>query len=102
VAASPQDAEARRLRDWLAEIAGFVTLFDRALRALARAETDEIARGFTVLAHVSDETLDRLLRLLASLPEAELAETLEAIARTSPTTARRVMRAANRVARLSG
>lgn len=102
VAASPQDAEARRLRDWLGEIAGFVTLFDRALRALARAETDEIARGFTVLAHVSDETLDRLLRLLASLPEAELAETLEAIARTSPTTARRVMRAANRVARLSG
>jgi DNA-binding transcriptional regulator GbsR (MarR family) len=100
VDASPDDAEARRLRGWLAEIQGFVTLFDRALRTLSRAETDEIARGFTVLAHISDDTLDRLLRLLGSLPERELAETLEAIARTSPTTARRVMRAASRVARL--
>jgi DNA-binding transcriptional regulator GbsR (MarR family) len=96
----PDDREARRLRDWLDEIAGFVTLFDRALRTLSRAETDEIARGFAILAHISDETLDRLLRLLASLPEAELAETLEAVSRTSPTTARRVMRAANRVARM--
>jgi DNA-binding transcriptional ArsR family regulator len=100
VTASPADIEVQRLRDWLGEIAGFVTLFDRALRTLARAETDEIARGFTVIAHVSDETLDRLLRLLASLPEGELAATLEAISRTSPTTARRIMRAANRVARL--
>jgi hypothetical protein len=99
VQASPEDLEARRVRDWLDEIAGFVTLFDRALRTLSRAETDEIARGFAVLAHVSDETLDRLLRLLAALPEAELAETLEAVSRTSPTTARRVLRAASRVAR---
>jgi DNA-binding transcriptional regulator GbsR (MarR family) len=98
--ATPGDHEARRLRDWLDEIAGFVTLFDRALRTLSRAETDEIARGFAILAHISDETLDRLLRLLASLPEAELAETLEAVSRTSPTTARRIMRVANRVARL--
>jgi DNA-binding transcriptional regulator GbsR (MarR family) len=100
VEATPDDAEAQRLRDWLAEIQGFVTLFDRALRALSRAETGEIARGFTVLSKVSDDTLDRLLRLLGSLPEDELAETLEAVARTSPTTARRVMTAANRVARL--
>jgi DNA-binding transcriptional regulator GbsR (MarR family) len=98
---SPDDGEARRLRDWLQEIAGFVTLFDRALRTLSRAETGEIARGFTVLAHISDDTLDRLLRLLASLPEDELAETLEVLSRTSPTTAQRVMRAANRVARMA-
>jgi DNA-binding transcriptional regulator GbsR (MarR family) len=101
VAASPADVEAQRLRGWLAEIQGFVTLFDRALRALSRAETGEIARGFTVLSRISDETLDRLLRLLGSLPEEELAETLEAVARTSPDTARRVMRAANRIARLA-
>jgi hypothetical protein len=99
--ASPGDVEAQRLRGWLAEIQGFVTLFDRALRALSRAETGEIARGFTVLSRISDETLDRLLRLLGSLPEEELAETLEAVARTSPDTARRVMRAANRIARLA-
>lgn len=97
----PGDAEARRLRGWLSEIQGFVTLFDRALRTLSRAETDEIAQGFTVLSRISDETLDSLLRLLGSLPEDELAETLEAISRTSPATARRVMRAANRVARLA-
>jgi DNA-binding transcriptional regulator GbsR (MarR family) len=100
IAAAPQDLEAQRLRAWLHEIVGFVTLFDRALRALSRAETGEIARGFAVLARISDETLDRLLRLLASLPEAELAETLEVVSRTSPTTARRVLSAANRVARM--
>jgi DNA-binding transcriptional regulator GbsR (MarR family) len=101
VTAWPQDREAQQVRGWLAEIQGFVTLFDRALRTLSRAESAEIARGFTVLARISDETLDRLLRILGSLPEDELAETLEAIARTSPDTARRVMRAANRVARLA-
>ncbi len=96
----PRDAEARRLRTWIAEIQGLATLFDRALRTLSRADTDEIARGFSVLARVSDETLDNLLRLFGSLPEAELAETLESLARTSPTTARRVLKAANRIARL--
>jgi DNA-binding transcriptional regulator GbsR (MarR family) len=101
VVASPADTEAQRLRGWLAEIQGFVTLFDRALRALSRAETGEIAHGFMVLSRLSDETLDRLLRLLGSLPEDELAETLEAVARTSPVTARRVMHAANRIARLA-
>lgn len=101
VKARPDDTEARRLRDWIAEIQGLATLFDRALRTLSRADSDEIARGFSVLARVSDETLDNLLRLFGSLPEDELAETLEAIAGTSPRTARRVMSAANRVARLS-
>lgn len=100
VKASPDDIEAQRLRDWIAEIQGLATLFDRALRTLSRADSDEIARGFSVLARVSDETLDNLLRLFGSLPEDELAETLEAVARTSPRTARRVMSAANRVARL--
>jgi DNA-binding transcriptional regulator GbsR (MarR family) len=101
VAASPDDAEARRLHAWIAEIQGLATLFDRALRALSRAETGEIQAGFTVLSRLSDETLDNLLRLFGTLPEDELAETLESIARTSPKTARRVMSAANRVARLS-
>jgi len=99
VAASPDDDEARRLRSWIAEIQGLAALFDRALRALSRAETDEIARGFSVLARVSDETLDNLLSLFGSLPEDELAETLESLSRTSPTTARRVLKAANRIAR---
>ncbi len=99
VRASPDDAEARRLRAWIAEIQGLAALFDRALRALSRAETDEIARGFSVLARVSDETLDNLLRLFGSLPEEELAETLESLSHTSPTTARRVLKAANRIAR---
>jgi DNA-binding transcriptional regulator GbsR (MarR family) len=100
VEASPDDGEARRLRAWLAEIQGFVTLFDRALRTLSRADSGEIAHGFTVLSRISDETLDGLLRLLGSLPEDEVAETLGALAATSPRTARRVMRAANTVARL--
>lgn len=98
--ARPDDLEARRLRDWIAEIQGLATLFDRALRTLSRAETDEIARGFSVLARISDDTLDNLLRLFGSLPEDELAQTLESLARTSPSTARRVMRAANRIARI--
>jgi DNA-binding transcriptional regulator GbsR (MarR family) len=101
VEAAPEDEEAQRLRRWIAEIQGLATLFDRALRALSRAETGEIQAGFTVLSRVSDETLDNLLRLFGSLPEDELAETLEALARTSPTTARRVMKAAARVARFS-
>ena len=101
VAALPDDAEARRLQGWIAEIQGLAALFDRALRALSRAETGEIQAGFAVLARVSDETLDNLLRLFGSLPEDELAETIESVARTSPRTARRVMSAANRIARLS-
>lgn len=100
VKADPDDAERVRLRDWLAETRGFVRLFDRALRALSRADSDEIARGFGVLGNVSDDTLDRLLTLFGALPEEELAETLESIARVSPRTARRVMSAANRAARL--
>ena len=100
VQADPSDIERVRLRDWLAETQGFVRLFDRALRTLSRADSDEIARGFGVLANVSDETLDRLLMLFGSLPEEELAETLDSISRVSPKTARRVMSAANRAARL--
>jgi DNA-binding transcriptional regulator GbsR (MarR family) len=101
VEATPGDPEARRLRTWIAEIQGLATLFDRALRALSRADTDEIARGFSVLAHLSDETLDSLLRLFGSLPPDELAETLESLSHTSPATTRRVLRAANRIARLA-
>jgi DNA-binding transcriptional regulator GbsR (MarR family) len=100
VLAAPNDLEAQRLRDWITEIQALATLFDRALRTLSRAETDEIARGFSVLARLSDDTLDNLLRLIGSLPEDQLAETLDSIARTSPSTARRVMSAANRIARL--
>jgi hypothetical protein len=70
------------------------------LRTLSRAESREIARGFAVLARVSDETLDRLLSLFGSLPEDELARTLETISRASPATARRVLSAADKVARL--
>jgi DNA-binding transcriptional regulator GbsR (MarR family) len=100
VQASPDDPEAARLRDWLAEIQGFVRLFDRALQALSRAESHEIARGFAVLARIGDDSLDRLLSLFGSLPEGELAETLEMISSVSPSTARRILLAANRVARL--
>jgi len=101
VEASPDDGEAQRLRGWLAEIAGFATLFDRALRTLSRADTGEIARGFMVLSRISDDSLDRLLRLVGSLPEEELAATLETMAGTSPATARRIMKAANRIVRLT-
>jgi hypothetical protein len=99
VDASPEDPEAARLRTWISEVQGLAMLFDRALRALSRADTDEIARGFSVLAHLSDDTLDNLLRLFGSLPPDELAETLESISRTSPATTRRVLKAANRIAR---
>ncbi len=93
-------SEVAELRQWLTEFEGFVRLFDRAVDLVARAETSELARGFAVLARLSDDSLDRLLRLFGSLPEDELAQTLEVISRASPTTARRVLRAAYRVARL--
>ena len=101
VLAAPDDVEAQRLRDWIAEIQGLAALFDRALRALSRAETDGIAAGFAVLSRISDDSLDSLLILFGSLPEDELAETLEAMSRMSPASARRVMRVARRIARLS-
>jgi hypothetical protein len=68
---------------------------------LARAESNEISRGFAVLARIPDGSLDRLLRLLASLPEDELAGTIEAVSRVSPRVARRVLAAADKVARLA-
>jgi DNA-binding transcriptional regulator GbsR (MarR family) len=100
VEASPNDREAAHLRGWVAEIEGFVRLFDRALRTLSRADTEEIARGFAVFARLPDESLDRLLRLFGSLPEEELARSLDAISRVSPTTARRILTTADRIARL--
>jgi DNA-binding transcriptional regulator GbsR (MarR family) len=100
VEASPGDREAQHLRDWVAEIQGFARLFDRALRTLARADSEEIARGFAVLARLPDESIDRLLRLFGSLPEDELARTLDSMSRVSPTTARRILTTADRVARL--
>lgn len=99
-AGSPADRELAQLREWLTEFEGFVRLFDRAVALVARAETAELARGFAVLARLTDSSLDRLLRLFGSLPEEELARTLESISRVSPTTARRVLSAADKVARL--
>jgi DNA-binding transcriptional regulator GbsR (MarR family) len=101
VRATPTDREAVRLRDWVAEIQGFVRLFDRALRTLSRADTEEIARGFAVFARLPDESLDRLLTLLGSLPEEELARTLDTVSRVSPSTARRILTTADRIARLA-
>jgi DNA-binding transcriptional regulator GbsR (MarR family) len=100
VASAPDDADLSRLREWLIELLGFVRLFDRALRLVARAETEEIARGFTVLARLSDDSLDRLLRLFGSLPEEELATTIEAVSRVSPGVARRILTTAGQLARL--
>jgi DNA-binding transcriptional regulator GbsR (MarR family) len=99
--ATPGDAEAARLRAWLLDLLGFLRLFERAVGLLARAESAEIARGFSVLARIPDESLDRLLRLFAALPEDELAGTIEAISRVSPGVARRVLSAADKVARLA-
>jgi len=101
VRASPGDVEVVRLRDWLTDLLGFMKLFDRAVGTLARAESNEIARGFSVLAHISDESLDRLLRLFASLPEEDLSSTIDAISKVSPSTARKILAAARRVARLA-
>jgi len=67
---------------------------------VARAETEEIARGFAVLGQLSDESLDRLLRLFGSLPERELASTIEAVSNVSPSVARRILVTAGRIARL--
>jgi len=101
VMASPADGEALRLRDWMTELLGFLRLFDRAIGVLARAESTEIARGFSVLARIPDESLDRLLRLLGSLPEDDLAATIDAVSRVSPSVARRVLAAAEKVARFA-
>jgi DNA-binding transcriptional regulator GbsR (MarR family) len=101
VRAAPNDPEVGRLRDWMIDLLGFIRLFDRAVSMLARADSTEISRGFSVLGRLSDDTLDRLLRLVASLPEEELVDTIEAISRVSPGTARKVLGAARTVARLS-
>lgn len=100
VLAAPNDPEVDRLRDWMTDLLGFIRLFDRAVSMLARAESTEISRGFSVLGRLSDDALDRLLRLVAALPEEELVATIEAISRVSPATARKVLGAAHTVARL--
>jgi DNA-binding transcriptional regulator GbsR (MarR family) len=100
VARAPGDAEIIELRAFMVELLGFIRLFDRAVRLLARAESTEIARGFAVLARLSDESLDRLLNLFGSLPEDDLAATIDAVSRVSPSVSRKVLSAANRVARL--
>lgn len=100
VRAAPDDPEVGRLRDWMTDLLGFVRLFDRAVSLLARAGSTEISRGFSVLARLSDDSLDRLLRLVAALPEEELVATIDAISRVSPGTARKVLGAAHAVARL--
>jgi DNA-binding transcriptional regulator GbsR (MarR family) len=99
--AHPEDLEVIRLREWLTDLLGFMRLFDRAVSLLSRAETEQIATGFSVLARMSDGSIDRLLDLLGSLPEDELASTLEALSHVSPAVARKVLAAANRLARLS-
>lgn len=101
VRAAPADVELVRLREWLTELLGFIRLFDRAVTLVARAESAEIARGFSVLAHLSDESLDRLVRLFGTLPEQELATTIDAVSRVSPQVARRILSAAGRIARLT-
>lgn len=98
---APHDPEVARLRDWMTELLGFLRLFERAIGVVARADSTQIARGFSVLARLPDESLDRLLRLLGSLPEEELATTIDAVSRVSPTVARRVLAAAERIARLA-
>ena len=98
--AQPDDPEVGRLRDWMNDLLGFIRLFDRAVRMLARAESTEISRGFSVLGRLSDDALDRLLRLVAALPEEELVATIDAVSRVSPGTARKVLGAAHAVARL--
>ena len=50
LATSPDDPELIRLHEWLTDLLGFVRLFDRAVRIVARADSQEIARGFGVLA----------------------------------------------------
>jgi len=100
LATSPADPELLRLHDWLTDLLGFVRLFDRAVRIVARADSNEIARGFGVLARLSDESLDRLLRLFGSLPEEDLAATIDAVSRVSPSVARKILSTANKVARL--
>ena len=96
----PATARRRTFATGSPRIQGFARLFDRALRTLARADRDEIARGFAVLARLPDESLDRLLGLFGSLPEEELARTLDSISRVSPATARRILTTADRLARI--
>jgi DNA-binding transcriptional regulator GbsR (MarR family) len=99
--AAPSDPELAQLGAWMTELLGFLRLFDRAARALGRAESSQIARGFGVLARLSDDTLDRLLELFGSMPEEDLASTIEAVSRVSPATARRVLAVARQTARLA-
>jgi DNA-binding transcriptional regulator GbsR (MarR family) len=49
---SPSDSEIADLRDWMTDLLGFIRLFDRAVSMVARADSVEIARGFSVLANL--------------------------------------------------
>lgn len=97
---APDDPEVARLHAWLEDLLGFMRLFDRAVNLLSRAETAQIATGFSVLARMSDGSIDRLLEIFGSLPEDDLAGTLEAVSRVSPGVARKILGAAHRLARL--
>lgn len=97
---APDDPEVLRLRDWLEDLLGFMKLFDRAVNLLSRAETEQIASGFSVLSRLSDDSLDRLLQLFGNLPDDDLAATLEQVSRVSPGVARKILAAASRLARV--
>jgi DNA-binding transcriptional regulator GbsR (MarR family) len=95
----PSDAELAALRDWLANFAAFVRLFDRAVGLIPKLEPRELERGMRMLGQVSDETVLRLVHLLGGLPDDDVLELVEALSRLSPTAARRATKLMSGVVR---
>jgi DNA-binding transcriptional regulator GbsR (MarR family) len=98
----PDDAELRRLREWLGTFLGFVRLFDRAIGLVPVVEPPELERILGLLAKVPDETVVRLVRLLGELPDEDVLSLVDGLSRLSPAAARRATKLMSGVVRTVG
>jgi DNA-binding transcriptional regulator GbsR (MarR family) len=98
-AARPDDADLRRLSDWLTAFLTFVRLFDRAVGLVPRLEPRELERALELLGRVPDEAILRLFHLLDGLDDADVLELVDAVSRLSPAAARRATKLMSGVVR---
>jgi DNA-binding transcriptional regulator GbsR (MarR family) len=88
-ASSSGDQELRQRLDGLVV---FVRLFDRGMDAIVQSQPADLARLFSLLGELDDETVSRLVRLLAAMPQRELAEAIDALSRMPPQTVEQALR----------
>lgn len=92
------------LRRRLDGLVVFVQLFDRGIGTVVRTSAEDLARLFSVLGRLDDDTLSRLVTQLAAVPEDELASSARSISRLPVPLVRRLLRlaASPAVSRLLG